>query len=157
MRWDDDIPYGDLHAVAQRLEAFFTAANARAVRLAGLESGQVVDAFADAQARLLRFDDFSRRRYQDALEAARVSSLAGDNVFLACVLSAAVALSQFKQQPRRVGGLLGRQVKLLQERSTGAAALWLFSVASLYAVVGKGAAKHVGALRDRRRRRAMDV
>jgi hypothetical protein len=154
MKWDQDIPFAELQQLARKLESALSAANAQALKIACVEKGEVARAFAHAHATLLRFDDFGRRRLDAALEDARVQTLAGDNLVLACVLSAAVALKQFKNQPRNVGGLLARPLAFVQTRSTGLPALWLLSVSSIYTVLGKGAAKH---LSDVRKKRFYDV
>lgn len=151
MRWNHDISLADLQALAQRLEAFAAGLNAKAMAIAGVASGEVVTAFANEQAKLLRFDHFDRRQLIEAIEEARVQTLAQDNVFLACVMSAALALKHFQQRPRSVEGRWGTQVAYLQKRSTGLPALWLLSVASIYGVLGRGAVKRISAWRKRPR------
>jgi hypothetical protein len=151
MPWNNDIPFDELRSLAGRLEAVFAAANERARRLAALEPGEVLEGFAVTQAALLRFDEFEAKRFRAALEEAQVRTLAGDNIFLSCVLSAAVALRQFKHKPRAVAGRWARMLGALQDKSTAAPTLWLFSVASLYGVFGKGAVRHIAKRRTRKR------
>ena len=155
MPWKSDIPFDELRGLALRLEAVFRAANEGTRRLAALEAGEVFEGFAATQAALLRFDEFEAKRFRTALEEAQVRTLAGDNVFLSCVLSSAVALRQFKHKPRAVAGRWMRPLGVLQSLSTSAPALWLFSVASFYGIFGKGAVRHIA--KRRARKRPVDV
>src|SRR6476661_2426195 len=87
----------NLEEVARRLEAAFSAVNAGLLKAAGLEADALIEAFGEVHARMLGFDEFGRKALADAIENARVKTYSQGNVFLACVLCSAVALSEFKK------------------------------------------------------------
>ena len=149
--WQPDPSYEDLRTLALKLEAAFNAANGKLLHAAGVTHETLVDRLAEVQAKLLRFDAHARRRFADALEEKRVKSLAQGNVFMACVLCSAVALSEFKNAPRpAASGALGRRLDSLRRRSTNGLTLSAFTTASFYTLLGKGALDHLGARRQRK-------
>jgi hypothetical protein len=71
---------------------------------------------------------------------------------MSCILTSAIGLKQFKKEPRTVsvGGLRGRFLAKLKDMSTAKSALWTFTLASFYAVVGSAAYKRLVELREKR-------
>ena len=148
--WDHDPAYADFKVLAQKLEAALTASNAFLIKLANLNPEGVLPAFSLAQAHMLGFDAHAMQRLQEALEEKRVVTLSQGNIFMTCILSAAVTLSQFKQQPQQTqGGLLARSINKLRQHSTNSLSLGAFAWASFYAVMGKGLLFKANALRHK--------
>lgn len=141
-----DPSFEDLRILAQKLEAVIARTNKALLKAAAIEPGEALAAFSEVQATMLRFDDHGRRRFQEALEEKRVRTLAQDNLLMTCVMSAAIALTQFKQQPRTAqGNFLEKSLAHLRSRSTRPVSLGAFALASFYAVMGRGVVKHVKA------------
>ena len=150
--WDADPAFADLKILAEKLEAALAAANEAILRAVGTDGEHVGEFVADVQAKLLGFDEHARRRFHEALEDKRVKTLSQGNVVMTCVLSAAVALSEFKSQPRLAGaGGLSRSLDTLRDRSTNGVSLGLFAWATFYALLGRGAWRYVGVLRQMRK------
>lgn len=151
--WSSDPAFENLRLLAQKIEAAATAANKAMLKGAKLTPEQALDAVASVQAKMLRLDDHATRRFKEALEEKRVRTLSQDSLVMTCVLAAAVALSEFKHQPRRVSGSwLDRPLEALRERSTTGLGLGAFAMATLYAVLGRGVTSH---LQDRRRAKTL--
>lgn len=147
--WSSDPAFEHLRVLAQKIEAAATAANKAMLKGAKLTPEEALDAVASIQAKMLRLDDHATRRFREALEEKRVRSLSQDSLVMTCVLASAVALSEFKHQPRKVSAsLLDRSLEALKERSTTGLGLGAFALATLYAVVGRGVTTHV---KERRR------
>ncbi len=141
----------ELEELARKLEALLNGVNARLLHVARIDPEGVAQVFVEAQATLLHFDAAAKRRFHEAVEEARVKSLARDNFLMSCLLTSAVALKQYKREPRSVS-LTGVRAKLagkLKAMSTGKTALWTFTVASFYAVLGSAAYKRLSELRDK--------
>lgn len=92
----------ELEQIARRIEAMVDRAQLAVIKLADIKSGEVLDTFFDVQANMLRLDEAGRKQFKEMLEEKRVRSLAQDSLVLTSVLSAAVALLVFKNQPRTV-------------------------------------------------------
>ena len=142
----------DLEELAQRLEALLTRVNARFLQVARIDPEGVVQVFVETQAKLLQFDEAAQQRFHEAVEAARVKTLARNSFLMSCLLTSAIALKQFKSEPKRVSqrGIFGKIAGVLKSRSTGATALWSFTLASFYAVVGSAAYKRVAEMREQK-------
>ncbi len=140
----------ELQELAKRLEELATKANASLLKLAKIEPEALIDVFAEQQAKLLRFDESAKKRFDAAIEEARVKTLARDSFFMGCLLTSAVALKQFKREPRRTGGFAARVTSKLQDVSTGVPALWAFTLASFYAVVGSRAFVRLREVREQK-------
>lgn len=159
-----DIPFEDLRALAERLEAALGKINKKLLSMAGVEEGGVVNAMTDAAAMILRLDEFSKKKLVKAVEEARVQSIARDAIPLACVLTAAVALTEFRKAPLPVAGLaqrvmvakvVGKGKKALRAISGLPPAVPAFSVAMLYAIAGMRLRDR---LRDRKKKpKTLDV
>jgi len=146
--WDHDPAFADFKVLAQKLEAALTASNALLIKLANLSPEAVLPAFSLAQAQMLGFDVHAMQRLQEALEEKRVVTLSRGNIFMTCILSAAVTLSEFKNQPLQTqGGLLARSLNKIRQHSTNSISLGAFAWASFYAVMGKGLLFKAKALR----------
>jgi hypothetical protein len=146
--WDSDPSFADLRQLAQRLEAALNRANETLLKAAGVGPEDVLDAFARVQGKMLGFDDHGTKRFHEALEEKRVKTLSQGSVVMTCVLSAAVALSEFKSQPRHTAGTaVERGLDRVRDKSTNGISLGLFALASFYGVLGKGAWRHLDALR----------
>ncbi len=150
--WEHDPAFADLKILAQKLEAAMNATNDALLRAAGVQGDALVDAFAALQVRLLRLDTHGERRFREALEEKRVKTLAQGNIFMSCVMTSAVALSEFKSQPRQAaGGRLARGLERLKDRSTNPVSLSAFALTCFYSLLGKGAIGHLGALNKARK------
>ncbi len=116
-----------------------TAANKRLLALAAIEPDELVGVFSSVHAKLLRLDSHGQAALDQALEAKRVQTLAQGNLFMTCVLSSAVALSEFKRLPRKPpSGLLNNSLNSIKDFSTQPASLGVYTVACLYALIGQG-------------------
>jgi predicted amino acid dehydrogenase len=135
-RYHQGFPDEGLEELARRLEAAFAKVNSNLLKAAGLTSEEVVDAFVDVQSRLLGFDEHGRALFREAVENARVKTYTQGNIFLACVLCSAIALSEFKKQPRAASKRWSRLVQSLRDRSTSGPALGAFAWTSFYALMG---------------------
>lgn len=139
-RWDSDPAFGDLRQLALKLEAAFARANSALLKVSGVTPDEVLETFARVQGKILGFDDHALTRFRGALEEKRVKTLAQGNMFMTCVLSSAVALSEFKRQPRLARAtILQRRLDRLRSKSTNPVALGILASASFYALLGKGA------------------
>jgi hypothetical protein len=153
--YEKDPAFAEMEALARRLEAAVAATNEALLKLAGIDSENIVAAFAETQGQLLGFDDLAMQKFRQALEDKRVTTLAMGNVFMTCVLSSAVALSEFKRLPQRsTGHSLLRRLDRLRTHSTNGLALAAFAWSSFYAVLGKGTWRKVKA---RRRQRSLSI
>lgn len=126
----------EIEALARRLEAAFQTINRRLLRLAGVEAEAIVEAFGDVHAQMLGFDTHGRTALREAIESARVKTLSQGNIFVACALSSAIALSEFKRQPRLTNNRFARPLDRLRRLSTNALSLSLFAMSSFYALLG---------------------
>ncbi len=141
----------DLEQIARRIEAMIDRAQIAMIKIADIKSGEVLEAFYDVQATMLRFDEAGRKQFKDLLEEKRVRSLAQESLVLTSVLSAAVALLVFKNQPRTVSEApLERIFDRVRRGSANPLTLVTFSIASVYAVIGRGAVRQVTRLSGRR-------
>lgn len=156
-QWSDDIPFAELQAIAQKLEEAARRLNQRLLASAGLGPDELLPAFIETHAALLRFDEFGKKRLAQAVEEGRVHTLSGGNLFMTCVLSSAIALSEYKKLPRPVQSRFAPQLKFLKDNSTGVPALTMMAFASFYALIGRQAAKKFTTLRSERKRRTLDA
>lgn len=125
-----------LEELARKLEAAFVKVNSGLLKAAGLTTDDVVSAFVEVQAGILGFDEHGRMALREAVEAARVKTLSQGNIFMACVLSSAVALSEFKRQPLPTATRWSRLLRNVRTYSTNGPALATFAWASFYALMG---------------------
>lgn len=139
----------EMEELARKLEAFLGKVNAKFLHEARIDPDSVAQVFVETQATLLQFDEAARARFSDAVEEARVKSLARDNFLMSCLLTSAVALKQFKREPRSASltGLRRKLAGALKDASTGKTALWMVTLASFYAVLGSAAYKRLVELR----------
>lgn len=139
--WEQDPSFADLHMLASRLEALVSATNGVLLKATGLSAETIVGAFAQVQVDLLRLDEHGRVNLQRALEEKRVQTLAQGNIFMACTLVSAVALSEFKRLPRATAvgpsGWLRRAYGRMQDHSTTPASLGAFATVSFYTLLAK--------------------
>lgn len=151
MRGGGPTPH-EMEELARKLEAFLNGLNAKVLQLAKIDPEGVAQVFVEAQAQLLQFDASAKLRFEAAVEEARIKSLARDSFLMSCLLTSAVALKQFKREPRNVSdtGFKARIAARLRAHSTGKTALWTFTVASFYAVVGSAAYRKLTELKDRK-------
>ena len=127
-----------IHQVAWRLEQIFQGVNRSLLATAGVPAELVVDGFFKVQSELLNFDKEEKLAFETALEEQRVRSLACQNIFMACVLSSAVALSQFKKKPRSTRRGIASIGRFLQRYSTNPLTLLAFSSTSMQALIARG-------------------
>ena len=139
--WENDPAFADFEALARKLEVAAAATNEALLKLANIEPQRLVEAFAQVQVRLLGFDLHAIKRFHQALEEKRVNTYARGNLFMTCVLTSAVALSEFKNQPQLAGGggVLRKRLDKMRVYSTNSLSLAAFAWASFYAVMGQGA------------------
>lgn len=136
--------FENLQEIAKRLEKVAKATNDALLKGANIEPGKVLEVVAETQAKMLRLDDHGKRRFVEALEEKRVRTFAQDSLVMTCVLSSAVALREFKNQPRRVDhSLFAAPLTRLREKSTTGLGLGAFALATFYAVVGRGVTRHL--------------
>lgn len=141
----------DLEHIAKKIEAMIDRAQIAVIKLADIKSGEVLETFFDVQAAMLRFDEPSRKQFKQLLEEKRVKSLAQESLVMTGVMSSAVALSIFKNQPKVVSDApLERIFSRVRKGSTHPLTLVTFAVASLYAVIGRGALRQVSRLHAHR-------
>lgn len=140
----------DLKALAQKLEAAFQKAHAKLLAALALEPDTVLDTLTGIQAKALGFDDHEKRRFAEALEEKRIKTLSQGNIFMTCVLSSAVALSEFKNTPRAASpGFVRRRLETFKGKSTNGLSLSVFAFSSFYALLGRGAIKRLAAFRQK--------
>ena len=139
--WEHEPQFADLEALARKLESALHATNDALIKLAQLDPQLLVESFAQTQGKILGFDNHGMRRFLEALEEKRVKTLAMGNLFMCCVLTAAVGLSEFKKQPHLAGGasFFRRRLDKLRTHSTNSLALAALASASFSAVIGQGA------------------
>ena len=142
----------ELEDLARKLEAFLTKMNARFLQEARINPERLVGVFVETQGAMLHFDASAQRRFEEAIEEARIKTLSRDSFLISCLLTSAIALKQFKREPRSASltGVKARLAGVLKARSTGTAALWAFTVASFYAVVGSAAYKRIVELKEKK-------
>ena len=146
----NDPAFDDMRQLALKLEAAFAKANAAVLKAIALEPEAALASLAEIQGKILGFDDHGKKRFREALEEKRIQSLAQGNLFMTCVLASAVALSEFKSQPRAVAsGPVRRQLDRLRGQSTNGLSLGAFAFASFYALCGKGALSRLVAWRQK--------
>lgn len=149
-RWNQDPTFEDVERIAEKLEKAVAKANLALHKLAYLKPGEALEAIAATQAKMLRFDTHTTQRFNEALEEKRVRTLAHGDIVMTCVLSAAVALSEFKRQPQLVPSQ--RSIRLLtriQKYSTTSLGLLTFATLTFYTILGVGIGQHAS---DTRRR-----
>ena len=125
-----------LEELARKLEAAFSKINTSLLKAAGLSTDDLVAALIEVQAGLLGFDEHGKATLRDAIEAARVKTYSQGNIFMACVLCSAIALSEFKRQPLPTATRWSRLLRNLRAYSTNAPTLAAFAWASFYALMG---------------------
>ena len=149
--WEHGPAYAELEAIARKLEAAVAATNEILLKLAKIEPSRLVETFAQVQSRMLGFDSHTTRHFMQSLEEKRVNTYAMGNVFMACVMTAAVALSEFKSQPQPANAnFLRRRLGRLRTYSTNALSLTAFAWASFHAVLGQGALHQLQVLLESR-------
>ena len=141
--WEFDPAFADVRAVVERLEAAVQAAHRVLLKVADTNPESVVEVFARQQGELLRLDDHAKQLFAAALESKRVKTIAHGNIALACVLTAAVALSEFRELPGSAvppgpGALLRRALRHVRQHSTHPATLLALSWVSFQAVLARG-------------------
>ncbi|MCX6109124.1 MAG: hypothetical protein NTZ90_05900 [Proteobacteria bacterium] len=150
--WENDPAYADFRVLAQKLEAALSASNRLLISLASLTPEAVLPAFKAAQGQILGFDEHAMERFAVALEEKRVVTLSQNNIFMTCILSSAVALSEFKIQPQKAdGGFLAKSLNKLRQHSTTSLSLGALAWASFYTVMGKGLLVHAKQRRGRQK------
>ncbi len=139
-RWAGQFSDEEMQRLAKRLEEVISKAHTALVWAAAAPADDVVEAFVVAQQRLLGFDDFTSRRFREALENQRVKTLAQGNIFLTCALTSAVALTTAKEAPRPVArNMIEQGRNYLLGKSPSPLSLFTFAVTCFYAVLGQGA------------------
>jgi hypothetical protein len=140
----------DLRALAMKLEETFQKAHAKLLSALALEPDTLLETLSGIQAKALGFDEHEVRRFQEALEEKRVKTLSQGNVFMTCVLSSAVALSEFKKLPKAASaGFFRRRLEAFKGQSTNGLSLSVFAFSSFYALLGRGAIKRLAARRQK--------
>lgn len=151
--WTKEPGFEHLQQLAKKIEKIAAASNAALLKGAQIEPGQALDVVSEVQATMLRLDDHGKRRFREALEEKRVRTYAQESLIMTCVLASAVALTEFKKQPRKLSlGLLDKPLAILKDRSTTGLGLSAFAMATFYAVMGRGVARRV---KDRGRRKTI--
>jgi hypothetical protein len=141
----------DLEQIARRIEAIIDRAQIAVIKLADIKSGEVLETFFDVQSAMLRFDELGREQFRHLLEEKRVKTLAHESLVMTGVMSSAVALTVFKNQPKTVSDApLERILVRVRKGSTHPLTLITFAIASLYAVIGRGALRQVSRLNSHR-------
>ena len=142
-RWNNDPTFEDVERVAERLERAVAKANLALHKLADIEPGEALKAFVEVESKLLRFDSHASKRFEEALEEKRVRTLAHGDLIMTCVLSAAVALSEFKKQPQAVTASKSEKILSRARRySTTSVGLLAFATVTFYTVLGIGIRHH---------------
>ncbi|MBM4251094.1 MAG: hypothetical protein FJ146_03925 [Deltaproteobacteria bacterium] len=149
--WENDPAFAQVEELARKIEKAVAATNEALMKLAKIEPQRVVETYAQVQAQMLGFDSHATKNFLQALEDKRVNTHAMGNMFVACVMTAAVALSEFKNQPLAANaGYLRRRMERLRHLSTNGVTLAAFSWASFHAVLGQGAAHQIKSWRQHR-------
>lgn len=139
-----------MKALAAKLEAAIQKAHAKLLQAILLEPESVLETLTGIQAKALGFDEHEKRRFHEALEEKRVKTLSQGNIFMTCVLTSAVALSEFKKMPRAASpGFLRRGVEVFKGKSTNGLSLGVFAFSSFYALLGRGAIKRLATFRQK--------
>jgi hypothetical protein len=138
--WDQDPAFAGLEELARKMEKALAATNEALIKLAKIDPARVVETFAQVQAKILGFDVHATRKLMEAIEDKRVNTYAMGNLFMACVMTSAVALSEFKKQPQPANAsFLRRRLGKLRQFSTNGLSLAALAWASFNAVLGQGA------------------
>ncbi|MEN9834922.1 MAG: hypothetical protein RL011_1115 [Pseudomonadota bacterium] len=146
--WENDPAFANVEELARKIEKAVAVTNEALMKLAKIEPHRVVETYAQVQAQMLGFDSHTTKRFMQALEDKRVNTHAMGNMFMACVMTSAVALSEFKNQPLAANaGYLRRRLQRLRHLSTNGVTLAAFAWASFHAVMGQGAAHQIKAWR----------
>jgi hypothetical protein len=149
-RWNHDPTFEDVERVAEKLERAVAKANLALHKLADIDPGDALKVFIEVESKLLRFDSHATKRFEEALEEKRVRTLAHGDLVMTCVLSAAVALSEFKKQPHTVTAT--KSAKLLsrvRQYSTTSFGLLTFATLTFYTVLGRGVGHHAAEFKRR--------
>ena len=157
-RWNQDPTFEDVERIAEKIEKAIAKANLALHKLAYIEPGEALKVFADAEGKFLNFDTHAQNHFEAALEEKKVRTLAHGDMVMTCVLSAAVALSEFKKQPhivtpQKTSPLLAG----IQKYSTTSFGLLAFSTLIFYSILGVGVSKHAQEAKSRYALRAIPI
>lgn len=145
-----------LEELSRLLEAGIEKLNSGLLSAVGITAEEVVSSLIEVQTQLLKFDQHEAKNFKEAVENARVKTLSQGNLFMACILCSALALSAFKNQPQpaSITKQKLRFMRNLRQHSTSGPALFAFAWASFYALLGSKAWKR---LQDRARSRPFKI
>jgi hypothetical protein len=129
----------DLHAAALKLEKVVKSVNAALLKVGFIDQDKLMPTVIDVYSEILRFDSFTKRRFEQSVEEKKVRTLAQGGVIMTCVMTAAVALSELKNLPKPVQqNLLQKGLHKLKEKSSHPMSLAGLSLAGFYGLMGRG-------------------
>lgn len=130
----------DLRVAAMKLEQAAKKVNSAFLRVGNVDQEKLLPALVNLYSQILRFDDFSRKKFQDSLEEKRVKTLAQGGVIMSCVMAAAVALTEFKRAPKPAisESILQKGLVRLKGVSSHPMSLAGLSLAGFYGLMGRG-------------------
>jgi hypothetical protein len=129
----------DLHAAAMKLEKVVKSVNATLLKVGFIDQDKLMPTVIDVYSEILRFDSFTKKRFEQSIEEKKVRTLAQGGVIMTCVMTAAVALSELKNLPKPVQqNLLQKGLAKLKEKSSHPMTLAGLSLAGFYGLMGRG-------------------
>ena len=135
----EQFSHDDLHAAAMKLEAVVKKFNSALLKVGYVDQDKLVPAMIDVYSELLRFDDFTKKKFERSIEEKKVRTLSQDGVIMTCVLGAAVALTELKGVPKPIQqNYLQKGLSKLRTVSSHPLSLAGLAVAGFYGLMGRG-------------------
>lgn len=129
----------ELHAAALKLEKVVKSVNATLLKVGFVDQEKLMPAVVDVYCEILRFDTFTKKKFEQSLEDKKVRTLSQGGVIMTCVMTAAVALSELKQVPKPIQqSIVQKGLTKLKGASSHPMTLAGLSLAGFYGLMGRG-------------------
>ncbi len=129
----------ELHAAAMKLEKVVKSVNSTLLKVGYVDQEKLMPAVVDVFCEILRFDSFTKKKFEQSLEDKKVRTLSQGGVIMTCVMTAAVALSELKHVPKPIQqNLLQKGLTKLKGASSHPMTLAGLSLAGFYGLMGRG-------------------
>lgn len=135
----EQFSHEELHAAAMKLEKVARNINGALLKVGFIDPDRLIPAVVGVYSEILRFDKFTKAKFERSIEEKKVRTLSQDGVIMTCVLSAAVALTELKNTPKPTQqNLFQKGLTKLRETSTSPMTLAGLSLAGFYGLMGRG-------------------
>jgi len=129
----------ELHAAALKLEKVVKSVNAALLKVGLVDQEKLMPAVVDVYCEILRFDSFTRKKFEQSLEEKKVRTLSQGGVIMTCVMTAAVALSELKLAPKPTQqNFFQKGLSQLKGVSSHPVTLAGLALAGFYGLIGRG-------------------